>query len=406
MISVVKSFFPLCGRVARNDCGNIGLTAALLLPVVFGAISLGIDYTSVVNSHAELQRAIDSATLSAAASINSGHHNLTNVGTYAKKFLLAQLASSLTPSEKTELSAALVVEPTKNVVASKTTYTVKLTGSYRVQLSGFANFIGFSAVPIAATSTSQSEGVAKNALSMYLVLDRSGSMSFVTETVNSAVTKCQNYKSANWSQYPNLASTKPCYINKIAALKTAAASLFDVLDQQEAVESNDSIIRVGGVSFTDSMQTANALAWGTTAIRKYVTALPAYPTGGTDMTDGMDNAYKALIASSEQSAQAAKGNATFSKFLVLMTDGENTGASSSWKPALDTETLATCTAARSAGITIYTVAFMAPTNGKALLLSCAGVPANAFVADDMKSLVAAFAAIGAKASDQMTRITN
>jgi Flp pilus assembly protein TadG len=395
-----------CRRFLRNDQGNIALMAAFVVPLAFGAISLGIDYNNVVTARAELQRDIDSATLAAAASINSGHHSMTDISDYTKNFLLAQMANSLTADEKTALAAALLVEPEKKVVGSKTTYTVKLRGSYRVRLSGFASFIGYTSIPIAAVSTAVSEAVAKNALSMYIVLDRSGSMSFVTETVKSAVTKCQNYTASNWSQYPNLATSKPCYINKIAALKTAAASLFDVLDQQEAIDSSDSIIRTGGVSFTDSMQTANALAWGTTSMRSYVTALPAYPTGGTDMTGGMDAAYKALIASSETTAQANKSNTTFQKFIVLMTDGENTGASTKWNPGLDTKTLATCKAARDSGITIFTVAFMAPTNGKALLLSCAGVSGNAFVADDMKSLVAAFASIGAKASKQMTRITN
>jgi Mg-chelatase subunit ChlD len=91
------------------------------------------------------------------------------------------------------------------------------------------------------------------------------------------------------------------------------------------------------------MQTPKAIAWGTSSMRAYVGNLPAYPTGGTDMTDGMEQACKALTASSEVTAQTAKGNTSFSKFIVLMTDGENTSNSTSWNPALDTLTLATCT---------------------------------------------------------------
>jgi Mg-chelatase subunit ChlD len=111
------------------------------------------------------------------------------------------------------------------------------------------------------------------------------------------------------------------------------------------------------------------------------------------------------MASSETTAQSQKNNSKFSRFIVLMTDGENTGNSSTWNKSLDTKTLATCTSARADGITIYTVAFMAPTNGQALLKSCAGTTANYFEADDMDELVAAFQAIGEKASERSVLLT-
>ena len=93
------------------------------------------------------------------------------------------------------------------------------------------------------------------------------------------------------------------------------------------------------------------------------------------------------------------------KVVVLMTDGENTGASATWNPALDDRTLATCTAARNAGVTIYTVAYMAPSNGISLLEKCAGSSSNAFQAENAAALTAAFAAIAVKISERATRIT-
>jgi hypothetical protein len=89
-----------------------------------------------------------------------------------------------------------------------------------------------------------------------------------------------------------------------------------------------------------------------------------------------------------------------------MSDGENTGNSGTWNAVLDTVTLATCTKARAAGITIYTVAFMAPARGETLLKACAGVTSNYYAANDMASLIAAFADIGNKATKKATRITN
>jgi Flp pilus assembly protein TadG len=396
----------VCSRVLSDRAGNLAMTAAIVLPALLGAMAVAIDYTTAVNDQRHLQDAVDGAAVAAAASLVAGKHDETTVKDYAKNFVLAELATSLTSTQLSNLSSKLAITITTSGSGSSKGYKIKVVGGYTEKLSPFAQFLGYSTVPLGAVSTTESQSTSKNAMSMYAVLDRSGSMSFVTDTLNTAVTKCQNYTSANWSNYPNLNSTKPCYVNKMGALKKAAASLFDELDAVENKDATDSVVRLGGVSFNDSMQTPQAIAWGTSSMRTYVGNLPAYPTGGTDMTDGMEQAYKALSASSEVTAQTAKGNTSFSKFIVLMTDGENTGSSSNWNPALDTLTLATCTKARAAGITIYTVAFMAPTNGEKLLKACAGVTSNYYAAKDMTSLIAAFADIGNKATKKATRITN
>lgn len=401
-----RSLTPLLSALRRCRAGNIGLTAAFVLPVLFASTGVAIDYIRLVNNQRSLQSALDAASVSAAASMATGHSDTSNVTAYAANVVLAELGDQFSQKDKDLIKKTLTVKVTPTAVVGATTYDVKLTSRFTVQLTPFSQFIGFKTHSVAAASSTQSQMTTKNALSMYVVLDRSGSMSFVTETLDPTKTKCQNYSSLNWSQYPNLATSKPCYVNKSSALKTAASSLFDQLDALEAKDPKDTIIRVGGVSFTDTTQTAQAVAWGTTAVRAYVTALPAYPSGGTDMTGGIDAAYQAMKSSTETTAHTAKGNTSFSKFIILMTDGENTGASSTWNPALDTRTLATCDSARKAGITIYTVAFMAPANGITMLRNCAGTPANAYVANDMQSLVKAFAEIGSKAVQKATRIIN
>lgn len=393
-------------RFMIDRAGNIAMTFALVSVPLLAAIGASIDYAQLVNSQRHLQDAIDAAAVAGAASMVAGKHTDTTVKDYALNFVAAQLSTTLSDTELAQLKTNLAVTSTTTGSGSVKTYTLKVSGGYTTNLSPFANFMGYGNMPVAGVSTTQSQSVSKNAMSMYLVLDRSGSMSFVTDTVKDANVKCQNYTSSNWGYYPNLTKTKPCYVNKISALKQAAASLFDELDLLENKDTTDTVLRLGGVSFNDSMQTPQSIAWGTSSMRTYVNNLPDYPTGGTDMTDGMAQALSALSASSESTAHTTAGNSSFSKFIVLMTDGENTGNSATWNPALDTETLATCVSARNAGITIYTVAFMAPSNGEALLQACAGVTSNYYSANDMSSLIAAFAEIGVKAAKQSTRITN
>lgn len=397
----------LCRRLMIDRAGNIAMTFALVSVPLLGTIGAAIDYTQLVNSQRHLQDAIDTAAVSAAASMVSGKHTDTTVKDYAVNFVLGQLSQSLTTAEAAQLKTKLAVAVTTTGSGSTKTYSIKVSGGYTVNLSPFANFLGYGTMPIAGVSTTQSQSVSKNAMSMYLVLDRSGSMSFVTDTVGSLNTKCQNYVTiSDWYSYPNLKTTKPCYVNKMGALKQAAASLFDELDILEEKDTTDTVVRLGGVSFTDEMQTPEATGWGTSKLRTYVSNLPAYPSGGTDMTDGMKQAYDSLTESTETTAHTNKGNTSYSKFIVLMSDGENTGASSTHNPALDVITLTHCTNARTAGITIYTIAFMAPTKGENLLKACAGVDSNYYSANDMTSLVKAFEEIGVKAAKQSTRILN
>lgn len=292
---------------------------------------------------------------------------------------------------------------TESGSGTRKAYTVKVTGQYSDQLLAFSSFHAGGSRVIKRSSTSTSQPQVNNAISLYLVVDRSGSMSWVTDTQNNAKYYCYNYYEQSW---PYGYYQHPCYISKAQSLKTAASKLFDTMDSIEAGDPSNSVVRTGDVSFNDEQQSPSNLDWGTSKARKYINDLPDYPTGGTDMTDAMDTAYKALTSPNEASKQSAKGNNDFNKYIVLMTDGENTGSSGNWNPTLDAETLTTCVKARANGVTIYTVAYMAPPNGEALLKSCSGDVSNFYKATDMASLVKAFNDIGNKVSAQFTRMTN
>lgn len=400
---------PLLSRLVdlfKNRSGNFGILTAVALPMLLACGGVAVDLTNEALAHNELQAATDAAALATASALVAATATTSTAQSLAADFVAGQMSNYSSTTDTAAIKAATKATVSQSGSAGNPTYTVAVTSSYSLALNGMTQLLGPKAETISTTSSTTSQASSTPAMSMYLVLDRSGSMSWITNVVQSTTTKCQNYTEDNWSSYPNLKATKPCYTNKIAALKQAVATLADQLDTAEAKDTSNTVIRTGAISFTDSAQTPSDLAWDTTAVRSYVTALPAYPTGGTDMTTPMSTAYNALIASKEATTQASKGNSTFAKYIVLMTDGENTGNGSTWNQSLDTATLATCTSARNAGITIYTVAFMAPANGKTMLQTCAGSSSNYYAADDMDDLVAAFKNIGEKASDQITRMTN
>lgn len=395
-------------RLLKDRSGNFGIMTAIALPVLLAGGGVAMDVSNMVLTRSQMQAATDAAALATASALAAGTADATTGQSFGKDFVAGEMSNFL-GSDATTVAAlkagtTVSIVPSVDVTTLAKIYTVTVNASYSLPVNGMTHLLGWNNVTIGTSSGSTSTGAvtsAGKALSMFLALDRSGSMAWVTDTVDTTQKKCYNYTSSSW---PNAVYGSPCYVTKIAALKQAVGTLFD---QLAAADPKSTLVRTGALSYTDSTDTGSpeTLKWGTSSARTYVNSLPTVPQGGTDSSGPMNTAYTSLIASSEATAQALKGNATFNKYIVLMTDGENTGHSNVWDQSLDTKTLATCTNARNAGITIYTVAFMAPTNGQNMLKSCAGVAANYYEADDMADLIAAFKSIGQKASDQTTRLT-
>lgn len=143
----------------------------------------------------------------------------------------------------------------------------------------------------------------------------------------------------------------------------------------------------------------------------YVKALK--PDGLTDSSAAMTEAYNTLKTTtgltSENSIHMNKNGLTPDKFIVLMTDGENTkqqGWSIVDNPEADKSTKSTCDKAKKKGIKIYSVAFMAPDRGKELLSYCSSGNDYYFDVENTSQIVAAFKSIGEKASKNLVKLTN
>ncbi|PKA41732.1 pilus assembly protein TadG [Rhizobium sullae] len=409
MMSRISFLRANIARILRDRSGNFAMMTAILMPVAIGAAGLAVDISNVALSQQQLQEASDAAALATASALADGKIDMAAASAFAKDFLAGQMANYV--GDTTALRNATTATATESTSGSATSYNVSVSSSYSMQLSGLAQVIGFKTTDIGAVSqTTSGHQESQGALSMYLVLDRSGSMSFITDQVKSYTTKCQNYTSDNWREYPNLQSAKPCYTRKIEALKAAATGLFSALNAADTSPNHD-LIRMGAVSYTDEMQKPKTINWGTGDASSYVSALPALPTGGTDASKAMETAYNALKATTDGSdtetqAHKDRNHTSFTRYIVLMTDGEMTGKSSSWNSALDQDVRNACAEAKADGIQIFTVAFMAPQKGKDLLLDCASAPGNAYQPDNMAKLVADFGEIAAKATSSLTRLTN
>jgi len=266
--------------------------------------------------------------------------------------------------------------------------------------------LGFKTMKISVTGSATSSTEAKNALSMFLVVDKSGSMDEDTDTINAAQpTKIEqqtyqesctvNGRRTTCTRTRNV--TVNNYVKKIEALKVATKSLLDTI---KTADTEKKYARLAAVSYNNVKQTSTPLAWGTDAALTYVNNLAA--TGSTNSGEAMQEAYESLNKPAENTAhQTMSGQSKPSKYIIFMTDGENNISGA------DNKTKLACANAKTAGMEIYSIAFMAPTAGQKLLETCATDPTTHYYkAENAVQLVAAFKSIGEKAAQAATRLTN
>lgn len=401
-------------RFLADTSGNFGIMTAILLPILLGVAGAGIEFANVMQVKADLQNTADSAALAAAteARVKKGDATDEEIKEIAKAFIASQQLKNLTEEERKELEKNSPISIATTEDARGKTYIIETTINRQLQLNPLIGFFGTKTINISATGIAKSTVNKGAPISMYLVLDRSGSMSFKTDTVDTNKTSCQNYTASNWSSYPSLKSTSPCYVNKATSLKTAISFLVATLktaDPTHTADGGSELVRTGASVYTHEAYASQAISWGTSGIVRYVDKqIPEFPTGGTDATSGLDAAYNALkkVNPTEADAHEKEKSESFERYIVLMTDGEMTGNSATWSASIDAAVLKTCEKAKNDGIKIFSVAFMAPPKGQRLLQECAFTKDNYYEPKNLEQIVTAFGEIARKAAGSIATLTN
>lgn len=362
-----------------------------------------MDVSSVLAVRSKVQAATDAAAVAAGSALVNEGVTIDQAKQLALNFIKGQLARELaTVSDSQQQQGtqspygnfdigsctAVNVEETNGLGTTKI-FNVSVSTCLATKLTVLGAFNGGSVQMIRATSSTQSMTASQKALSMYLVLDRSGSMGDNTDVATGTATYAY---SCGW--WRTCTGTKTTYLTKIDALKQAADGL---LKQISTADPDQYYARLGAVSYNSAMDTPQPLGWGTTAVSNYVNALSA--SGGTDSSNAFKQAYQSLASATENSLHQTKNGQTPDKFIVFMTDGENNYASA------DTATKQWCDAARTAKMQVYSIAFMAPAAGQALLRYCATDSSHFFAAQNASDMIAAFKYIGEKAISATTRLT-
>ncbi|PDS79138.1 TadE/TadG family type IV pilus assembly protein [Rhizobium sp. L43] len=400
---------PCLRRMLSDRGGNFGLMTAIMMPILLGVAGMAIQVGDMLLSKQQLQEAADSAALATASALANGTIQTSQAEAFARNYVAGQMANYLQSGVDIKNATGVNVQTTTS--GKSTSYQVTVSPGYDLTVNPLMQAVGFTTQHLSTSSTtvgghSQTQG----SISMFLALDKSGSMGDPTTTVTteSYTYKCNPHlnNSGKNTIYDTCTGTRTRYFTKIEALKLAAGKLFAQLD---SADPNADYVRTGAVSYDIVEYPASSLAWGTAAASNYINALQA--GGGTNSSGAMNTAYLSLTAKNaaandvEDTAHQQKTGQVPKKYIVFMTDGDNNNDTSGGR-SYDTATKKTCDDAKSKGIEIYTIAFMAPAGGQALLHYCASDDSHYFQAEKMEDLLAAFEAIGAKSSAQVTRLTN
>nr|CAD6630145.1 TadE/TadG family protein [arsenite-oxidising bacterium NT-25] len=384
----MKSFTDLL----RCRSGNFAITTALLLPVLLGVGGMALDFTGALVTRGSAQAAADSASLAASSALAAEKiGSKAQAERLAERFVAAHLAgdsylASLPYDVKVRVSESF------NAATLAKAFTVDVEVQVQHETSGLSHFLGKSTIDVAVTSTSISSTAVQKSLSMYLVLDKSGSMQASTSRVKSPGA-CWYYWMPNANEMKQTWRS-PCYYNQMETLKMAASDLFDRFDEADP---EDRHIRVGSVGYDSKPLPPSPLSWGSDKSREYVSGLSA--VGGTSSTEAFRIALKALTDPMEITAHVNKTGKKPDRYILFMTDGANNNKTD------DVATERLCREAMDAGITVYAVAFNAPPQAKDLLHACSNAKTY-YDATDADKLLEAFKHIGQATAGKLPRLTN
>lgn len=394
---------PALRRLAGDRGGNFAIMTAITLPFALVSVGLAVDLSNLMTSKSQLQNAADSAALAAASAMVNKGLSKADAILLVENFIKGQMANDAgnSGSDYNAPTIQTTITETTGADGAKS-YRVAVSAGQTIKLSEFMALVNRKTTQVAVSGEAfASQEIKSNPLSMYLVLDRSGSMGEDTDTVNSDTpTKTVYYDCSYMSgnRYIQKTCSKEAtnYILKIDALKTAVVNL---TGQLATADPNSQYVRTGVATFSSSLQKSTDLEWGTSKVRSTSSAMTA--SGGTNSTAAFAAAYNKLSASTENTAHQQKNGGTPTKFIVFMTDGDNNDTS------YDTDTKKYCDDARKAGIQVYTIGFMVNTTRATNLLTyCATTVANYMPAKNAAELNENFKSIGQKATAGMTRLTN
>lgn len=390
---------------------NAAILFALSLVPIVGATGAAVDYSAAASNRTSMQKSLDATALALAKLMPLTQEQLNAKGWEIFQVNLGKVNVDIAPADL-QISTPGIGK-----------LTLAVTGQYQPQL---ASVIGISPFPVKARAE-VTWGLKK--LEIALALDNTGSMASsrkMTElkaaahnllnTLEQAAKNPGDVKVAiipfhihvnvgtakvnepwlKWETWEseNQTCTGQSW-NRVCTPKNRDQWNGCIEDRNQDHDTLDSSPEGSTTRFPThqcswSLAEVMPLTYEWTALHGRIDAM--VPDGNTNVTIGLVWAWHSLTQSLPMTEAAAPAQ-DLSKYIILLTDGENTqNRWSNSESQINARTSAACTNIKAAGIKIYSIRVI---NGNATLLrNCASDPSMYFDVSSASDLNAVFNAIG------------
>jgi Flp pilus assembly protein TadG len=381
-----------------SESGATAVIFGLALLPLMVALGAAIDYTRAANVRASMQRAVDSAAIVVAR--DSAALSTTAAETRGRDFFAANFGKS---------DATLAP-----VTVTRDSKTVRVAASGTVP-TAFMQIVGINAIPVSSEAV---VNWGSRKIELALVLDNTGSMKdplgsgFKIDELRKAANKLldQAEKTSPEKDAIKISivpfDTQVNVGNLLGGLDVSfdfgitkalwkgcvgdreQTGNYDVNDEAPRLALKDTLFPA--VKCNGSLAELQPLTSDFAALRKTVAAMS--PSGMTNITIGTTWGLKTLSSGSPLSEAAPYKTANLDKYMVVLTDGDNTQNRFTSKSSdIDARTRLACQSAKDAGIKVFTV--LVGKGNANLLRDCAGNGGTYQEVKDAAAISAAFANI-------------
>lgn len=425
MSTHLSKAWSLLEAFRRDERGNVAILFAASLIPVLGLVGAAIDYSRANAIKTTMQAAADSAALAVSKTATS--QTSSQVQSAADTYFRALV----TNSEATITNVTATYSK-----ASVSSVKVDATATMKTQFMGL---LGFPSLTIAVSSTT---AWGNTRLRVALALDNTGSMASsgkITALKTAAKNLIDQLKSSannagdvyisiipfskdvniggsanytqnwvKWDDWDNANKTCTAW-NKWGSCTKYEANAHStwngcIMDRDQDYDISNAAPVIGQAKTLFPAEQygycpveLKPLSYDWTALKNKIDSMT--PNGNTNITIGLVWAWHSLTQGSPLAAPAEDPTYDYQKVIILLTDGENTqNRFSSSTSAIDARTQAACTAAKAAGITIYTILVMEGT--ASLLQNCASSSSNYYYLTSANQIITTFDTIGT----QLTRL--
>ncbi|WP_370674382.1 TadE/TadG family type IV pilus assembly protein [Pleomorphomonas sp. PLEO] len=411
-------------RFLANRDGNVAIIFLGCLVPLLISIGAAVDYARLADARELMQHSLDATVLA----LSSEAPKLTSTQLNARAVQLFNVNFPSGKADNVSVSATFT-QTNGAVIAASASGTVPMT---------FLNLAGIASETLSVTSKS---AWSSKRLRVALALDNTGSMAYsgkmsaLKTATNNLLAQLQSQsttsgdiyvsiipfnrdvnigasnKDATWLYWDgtciNYSSSSCNYGDKLYPYGTDKSKWNGcITDRNKDLDISVSVPDVNNYKtkfyvdqYGSCLSTLTPMTNNWTTLNSAVTAMTS--NGSTNQTIGLVWAWQSLQLTSPIAAPAKDSNYEYQDAIILLSDGDNTenrfgGNGSASSSAVDDRMSKVCTAAKAAGVTIYTVLVIS--GNASVLKSCASSSDDYFNASTANDIITAFGAIGDKLS--------